>query len=98
MIVEYTLEANGTCPTYIADGGYFATANDNASPQDLDIIGHTVNDDVPEDLTVLDRAALITRLTNIEWTVQNPDKMFETRLATAEEIETDVDRFINKHG
>ena len=95
MIVEYTLEANGTTPSYIADGGYFAIANDNASPQDWDMIGHTVNDDVPESLTVLDRAALITRLTNLEYSVMDKH---EDREATAEEIEAAVDAFISKDG
>jgi len=97
MIVKYNLEANGTVPTYIADGGYFPKANGNASPQDLDLIGHTVNDDIPETVTVLDRAALITRLIDLEYrerhyvqgTLQPEDK-----LLTNEEIEAVVDNFI----
>ena len=92
MIVEYTLEANGTIPTYIADGGYFSKVNDNASPQDLDLVGHTVNDDVPETVTVLNKAALITRLTNL-----SIRHHLEDRLLTAEEIETAADNFISKH-
>tara|TARA_Y100001951_G_C11198517_1_gene215740 strand:- start:217 stop:498 length:282 start_codon:yes stop_codon:yes gene_type:complete len=92
MIVEYTLEANGTIPTYIADGGYFSKVNDNASPQDLDLVGHTVNDDVPETVTVLNKAALITRLTNL-----SIRHLLEDRLLTAEEIETAADNFISKH-
>ena len=43
MIVEYTLEANGTIPTYIDDGGYYPKANSNSSPQDWDLIGATVD-------------------------------------------------------
>ena len=97
MIVEYTLEANGTIPTYIADGGYFSKVNDNASPQDWDMVGHTVNDGVPETLTVLNRASLITRLTNIGYSILNRDTN-ELVLATAEEIEAVVDAFISKHG
>ena len=42
-IIKYNLEANGTIPTYIDDGGYFPKANDNASPQDYDMIGATNN-------------------------------------------------------
>ena len=38
-IIKYNLEANGTIPTYIDDGGYYPKANDNASPQDWDLIG-----------------------------------------------------------
>jgi len=94
MIVEYTLEANGTIPTYIADGGYFIKANDKDSPQDWDMVGHTVNDDIPETLTVLDRATLITRLTTLGYTIRDG---LEDRLATAEEIEADVDAFISKY-
>ena len=42
-IIKYNLEANGTIPTYIDDGGYFPRANENASPQDWDLIGATDN-------------------------------------------------------
>ena len=40
-IIKYTLEANGTIPGYINDGGYYPKANDTASPQDWDMIGAT---------------------------------------------------------
>ena len=97
MIVEYTLEANGTIPTYIADGGYFAKANDKASPQEWDMVGHTVNDDdVPDTLRVLDKAALITRLTNLSWKTFNHGTG-EYADATEEEIENYVDAFISKN-
>jgi hypothetical protein len=87
MIVEYTLEANGTIPTYIADGGYFAKANDKASPQEWDMV----------------KAALITRLTNLGYTIhaedgpRTDDPLDNNVLATAEEIEAIVDEFIGKH-
>ena len=42
-IIKYNLEADGTIPTYIADGGYYPKANSNASPQDWDMIGATVD-------------------------------------------------------
>ena len=42
-IIKYNLEANGTIPTYIADGGYYPKSNSNASPQDWDLIGATVD-------------------------------------------------------
>ena len=45
---------------------------------------------------VLDRASLITKLTNIGYTVHDPENI-EGRLATAEEIETAVDTFISEH-
>ncbi len=42
-IIKYTLTNAGTIPTYIADGGYYPKANGNASPQDWDMIGATVD-------------------------------------------------------
>ena len=42
-IIKYNLEADGTIPSYIADGGYYPKANSNSSPQDWDLIGATVD-------------------------------------------------------
>ena len=42
-IIKYNLTAGGTIPTYIDDGGYYPKANSNASPQDWDLIGATVD-------------------------------------------------------
>ena len=42
-IIKYNLEANGTIPTYIDDGGYFPKANGGNSPQDWDLIGATTD-------------------------------------------------------
>ena len=42
-IIKYNLEAGGTIPTYIEDGGYFPKANGGSSPQDWDLIGATVD-------------------------------------------------------
>ena len=42
-IIKYNLTAEGTIPTYIADGGYYPKANSNASPQDWDMIGAPVD-------------------------------------------------------
>ena len=41
-IIKYNLTEAGTIPTYIDDGGYFPKVNSNASPQDWDMIGATV--------------------------------------------------------
>jgi hypothetical protein len=90
MIVEYKFhrnrQGNKFIPYFIKDGGYFKDGDK--------LVGHTVDDGsyIPETLVVLDRAALITRLTNLGWTVG-----IDNRLATAEEIETAVDTFISKH-
>ena len=42
-IIKYNLTTGGTIPTYIEDGGYYPKANSNASPQDWDMIGATVD-------------------------------------------------------
>ena len=62
-IIKYNLEANGTIPTYIADGGYYPKANGNASPQDYDMIGATTNGSSETGLGELaDKAAIKTYL------------------------------------
>ena len=42
-IIKYNLTGGGTIPTYIDDGGYYPKSNSNASPQDWDLIGATVD-------------------------------------------------------
>ena len=42
-IIKYNLTEGGRVPDYIDDGGYFPKANENASPQDWDLIGATDN-------------------------------------------------------
>ena len=42
-IIKYNLNGVGQIPAYIADGGYYPKANSNASPQDWDMIGATVD-------------------------------------------------------
>ena len=92
MIVEYKFhrnrQGNKFIPYFIKDGGYFKDGDK--------VVGHTVDDGsyIPETLVVLDREALITRLTNLGWTVVEGKG---NRLATAEEIETVVDAFISKY-
>ena len=94
MIVEYKFHRvkNGrgrtSVPSFIVDGGYFSEGSK--------YVGIVANDGtyIPSTLVVLDRAALITKLTNIGYTI--PDGL-EGRLATAEEIETAVDTFISEH-
>ena len=46
-LIKYTLTAEGTVPSYVTDGGYFAVANTNSSPQDWDLVG-VANDDAPQ--------------------------------------------------
>ena len=94
MIVEYKLhrneQGNMIIPYFIKDGGYFVVGNK--------LVGHTVDTEsyIPSTLVVLDKAALITRLTNSGYTIRNPETE-EEDLATAEQIEATVDAFISKH-
>jgi|TARA_R100000656_G_scaffold61575_1_gene47583 hypothetical protein len=94
MIVEYKLhrnqQGNKIIPFFIIDGGYFVDGNK--------LVGIAVNDGsyIPETLVVLDRAALITRLTNLGYKIFNTETN-EDVLATAEEIETIVDTWISEH-
>ena len=62
-IIKYNLTSSGTIPTYIADGGYYPKANSNASPQDYDMIGATVDGSSETGLGELaDKAAIKTYL------------------------------------
>ena len=75
-IIKYNLEANGTIPTYIDDGGYCPKANDNASPQDWDLIGATVNGSSETGLGELtNKAAIESYLDSYtgDWTEDDPD-------------------------
>ena len=93
MIVEYKMhrskQGNKIIPLFIEDGGYYVDGNK--------LVGYTVNDGsyIPETLIVLDKAALITRLTNMGHKVLLDNGT--ERSATAEEIEADVDAFISKY-
>ena len=95
MIVEYKFhrvkdgKGRTSVPSFIVDGGYFSVGSK--------YVGIASNDGtyIPSTLVVLDRASLITRLTNIGYTIKNTNN--EDVLATAEEIETDVDNWISKH-
>ena len=73
-IIKYNLEANGTIPTYIDDGGYFPKANENASPQDWDLIGATDNGSSETGLGELaNKAAVKSYLDSYtgDWTERN---------------------------
>ena len=95
MIVEYkehrNHSGNTVVPSFIIDGGYFTEGNKR--------VGIAANDGtyIPSTLVVLDRAALITKLTNIGYSVADHDGPSANRVATAEEIEAEVDRWISAH-
>ena len=94
MIVEYKMHVNKQgnliTPFFIADGGHFLDGNKR--------VGIPVSDGsyIPSTLVELNRAALITRLTNIGYTEWDSENYVEVAL-NAEEIEAEVDAFISKH-
>ena len=62
-IIKYNLTGAGTIPTYIDDGGYYPKSNSNASPQDWDLIGATVEGSSETGLGELaNKAAIVTYL------------------------------------
>ena len=81
-IIKYNLEANGTIPTYIDDGGYYPKANENASPQDWDLIGAT-NDGASETGLgeLANKAAVKSYLDSYtgDWTEPDPDNPGENK-------------------
>ena len=84
-IIKYNLEANGTIPTYIDDGGYYPKANDNASPRDWDMIGATIDGATTTGLGELaNKAAVKSYLDSYtgDWTDRN---------AAGEEVAFDQD-------
>ena len=82
-------QGNMIIPYFIKDGGHYGIGNK--------LVGHIINDGsyIPSTLVTLDKAALITRLTNMSYIVM---ENHVSRLATAEEIEAAVDAFISKDG
>lgn len=47
-IIIYTLNANGTIPDYVVDGGYLPVPNNNLSPQDWDLVGVAIDSALQE--------------------------------------------------
>ena len=75
-IIKYNLTAGGTIPTYIDDGGYYPKANSNASPQDWDLIGATVDGSDETGLGALaNKAAIKSYLDTYtsDWKQRDPD-------------------------
>lgn len=56
-LVIYNLNADGTIPEYVTDGGYLPATNSNPSPQDLDLVG--VATDAAPQSGFADEAALL---------------------------------------
>ena len=56
-VTTYTLNADGTIPEFVTEGGAFPLANDNDSPQDWTLVG-VCTDDAPGD--AMTEAQLVT--------------------------------------
>jgi len=69
-MIKYTLNADGTIPDYVLDGGYLAVVNANPSPQDLDLIG-VANDNAPQ-AGYANEAALLAYAEEKNIEVMNP--------------------------
>lgn len=69
-LVIYNLNADGTIPNYITDGGYLASANNNPSPQDLDLVG-VASDDAPQ-AAIASEAALLAYCQSKNFTFKDP--------------------------
>ena len=63
-IIKYNLNADGTTPTYIADGGYLPNTNGGSSPQDLDLVGATLDGSSETGLGELANAAALKSYLN----------------------------------
>ena len=75
-IIKYNLTSGGEIPSYIADGGYYPKANGNASPQDWDMIGATVDGSSETGLGELaDKTAIKTYLDSYtsDWKTEDPE-------------------------
>ena len=75
-IIKYNLTVGGTIPAYIEDGGYYPKANSNASPQDWDLIGATVDGSSETALGELaNKAAVKSYLDTYtsDWKQEDPD-------------------------
>ena len=75
-LIKYTLTPEGTIPEYVTDGGYLAFENNNAWPQNLDLVG-VANDDAPQE-GFADKEALLSYV--------NDSNLIYTNLSTNEII------------
>lgn len=69
-LIVYTLNADGTIPEYVVDGGYLACLNNNASPQNLDLVGVATND--AEQTGFANKAALTAYVESKDFEFKDP--------------------------
>ena len=92
-IIKFTLEANGTIPTYMNSGGFYPKANSNASPQDWDMIGATKDGAFQTGLGELaNKAAIESYLDSYtsSWTEPDPDNPGEKRAFSQADAATNI--------
>jgi len=77
-VTTYTLNADGTIPDFVDNGGYFPDANDNDSPQDWTLVG-VCTDDAPGD--AMTEAELVTYVEAFSPVFVNPEDDTETPAA-----------------
>lgn len=75
-LITYTLNADGTIPSYVTDGGYLAWANGGVSPQDYDLVGVATNEATEENFA--DEAALLDYVQEKGFTFIDPITEVET--------------------
>ena len=69
-LIVYTLDADGTIPNYIVDGGYLPWANGGISPQDYDLVG--VSTDTAAQEGFADDSALLVYAEEKEFIFTDP--------------------------
>jgi hypothetical protein len=69
-LIKYTLNADGTIPDYVTDGGYLAAVNASASPQDLDLVG--IATDAAPQTGFANEAALLAYCQEKNFEFKNP--------------------------
>ena len=79
-LIKYTLTPEGTIPEYVTDGGYLAFENNNAWPQNLDLVG-VATDDAPQE-GFADKETLLSYV--------NDSNLIYTNLSTNEVISNQI--------
>jgi hypothetical protein len=69
-LVIYTLNANGTIPEYIIDGGHLPWSNNQPSPRDLDLVGVAI-DEAPQ-IGFATKAELLAYAESKEFVFKDP--------------------------
>ena len=89
-LIVYTLNTDGTIPSYVTDGGYLSWSNGGTSPQDWDLVGVATDD--AEQTGFVNEAALLAYV---------QEKNFVFKDALTEEViplETVISSIWNKLG